>query len=88
MEREKRLLSNTVILAIGTFASKFLVFFMMPLYTRYLLPEEYSTADLIAQTANLLIPLACAGITNGVFRFAVDKDENPRQIFRRVFPSF
>lgn len=81
MEREKRLLSNTVILAIGTFASKFLVFFMMPLYTRYLLPEEYSTADLIAQTANLLIPLACAGITNGVFRFAVDKDENPRQIF-------
>ena len=81
MEREKRLLSNTVILAIGTFASKFLVFFMMPLYTRYLLPEEYSTADLISQTANLLIPLACAGITNGVFRFAVDKDEDPKQIF-------
>ena len=81
MGRYKKLFSNAGILAIGTFASKFLVFFMMPLYTRYLLPEEYSTADLISQTANLLIPLACAGITNGVFRFAVDQDEDPKQIF-------
>ena len=81
MGRYKKLFSNTAILAVGTFASKFLVFFMMPLYTRYLLPEEYSTADLISQTANLLIPLACAGITNAIFRFAVDRDEDPKNIF-------
>ena len=81
MGRYKKLFSNTAILAIGTFASKFLVFFMMPLYTAYLLPEEYSTADLISQTANLLIPLACAGITDGIFRFALDKAEDKREIF-------
>ena len=81
MGRYKKLLSNTAILAIGTFASKVLVFFMMPLYTRYLLPEEYSTADLISQTANLLIPLACAGIADGIFRFALDKSEDKKSVF-------
>lgn len=81
MGRYKKLVSNSAILAAGTFASKFLVFFMMPLYTRCLAPEEYSTADLISQTANLLIPLACAGITNGIFRFAVDSEEDPKRVF-------
>ena len=81
MGKGKKLISNAFILALGTFASKFLVFFMMPFYTRCLLPEEYGAADLISQTANLLIPLACAGITHGVFRFAVDKKEDPKKIF-------
>ena len=62
------LLSNTLILGLGVFASKFLVFLMMPLYTGILSPEEYNLADLISQTANLLMPLACIGITDGVFR--------------------
>lgn len=79
--RKKLLFSNTMILAIGTFASKFLVFFMMPLYTRCLLPGEYSTADLITQTANLLMPLACAGISQGIFRFALDGAETRRSVF-------
>ena len=81
MGRYKKLFSNTAILALGTFASKFLVFFMLPLYTGCLLPEEYSTADLITQTANLLMPLACAGISTGVFRFAIDHAEDKRSIF-------
>lgn len=81
MGRKKLLFSNTAILAAGTFASKFLVFFMMPLYTRCLLPGEYSTADLITQTANLLMPLACAGISQGIFRFALDGAENRRSVF-------
>lgn len=81
MGRYKKLFSNTAILALGTFASKFLVFFMLPLYTGCLLPEEYSTADLITQTANLLMPLACAGISTGVFRFAIDEAEDKRSVF-------
>ncbi len=70
----KRLLSNTLILGLGVFGSKLLVFLMMPLYTGILAPEEYSLADLISQTANLLMPLACVGICDGVFRFALDSE--------------
>lgn len=69
----KRLLTDTVVLAMGTFASKLLVFFMLPLYTEYLTPDMYSTADLITQAANLIIPFACLGITDAVFRFVSEK---------------
>lgn len=71
-DRYKKLFSNAMILAIGTFASKILVFLMMPLYTSYLMPEEYSVADLISQSANLLMPLVCVGLTEGIFRFTLD----------------
>lgn len=72
----KRLLTDTVVLAMGTFASKLLVFLMLPLYTEYLTPSMYSTADLITQAANLIIPFACLGITDAVFRFVSEKQTN------------
>ena len=36
MDKYKRLLSNTLILSLGAFASKLLVYFLMPLYTAIL----------------------------------------------------
>ena len=81
MGRYKKLLSNTAILAVGTFASKVLVFLMMPLYTSILATDEFSVADLITQTANLLIPLACIGIVDGIFRFALDGEEDRKKTF-------
>ena len=80
LDKNKKLILNTFILGIGVFASKLLVFFMMPLYTGILSPAEYSLADLISQTANLLMPLACIGITDGVFRFAMDKEIDKKQV--------
>lgn len=81
MDKYKKLLSNTLILSIGTFSSKLLVYFLMPLYTALLSKEQYGTADLITNAANLLIPFCCIGITHGVFRFAADDRENNKVIF-------
>lgn len=81
MDKYKKLLSNTLILSIGTFSSKLLVYFLMPLYTALLSKEQYGTADLITNAANLLIPFCCIGITHGVFRFAADDSENNRSVF-------
>jgi len=75
-EKYKRLGSNTAILGAGTFASKVLVFLLMPFYTSVLSTGEFGTADLIAQTANLLIPLAAVGICDGIFRFTLDTCED------------
>ncbi len=72
MGKYKRLLSNTAILGAGTFLSKVLVLLLMPFYTRILSTAEFGTADLISQTANLLIPLAAVGICDGIFRFTLD----------------
>lgn len=77
----KTLLSNTLLISIGTFGSKLLVFFMVRFYTDCLSPADYGTADLITQTANLLFPVISLGITDGVFRFAVDHASSRRQIF-------
>ena len=76
-----KLFSDTVILAIGTFGSKLLVFLLMPLYTALLSPSQYGTAELITGTANLIMPFACVGITNGIFRFAAEKGADREGVF-------
>ena len=81
MNRYKKLFSDTVILGLGTFGSKLLVFLLMPLYTAYLSTSQYGTAELITSTANLLIPLACVGITNGIFRFAAEHNSDKQAVF-------
>lgn len=77
MNKYKKLVSNTAILGLGTFSSKVLVYLLMRLYTACLTTEEYSSADLLTQTATLLMPLAVCGITEAIFRFTMDRaDEN------------
>ena len=75
------LAGNTVKLGAGTFASKLLVFLMVRFYTEYLSPADYGAADLITQTANLLLPIASLGITDAVFRFVMDEAEDAGSVF-------
>ena len=75
------LAGNIVKLGLGTFGSKILVFLMVRFYTEYLSPADYGTADLITQTANLLIPLLSLGITDAVFRFVMDETEDAAGVF-------
>ena len=82
MGKYKRLLSNTAILGAGTFISKVLVFLLMPLYTAYLSSSEFGVADILMQTANLIIPIAVVGVTDGLFRFTIDAEpERRKQVF-------
>ena len=61
---------------VGRFVSKLLVFFMVRLYTACLSPAEYSAADPIVDMANLLIPLASLGVSEGIFRNAANRNRN------------
>lgn len=81
MNRYQTLAANTALISIGTFGSKLLVFLMVRFYTGYLTPAEYGTADLITQTANLLIPIASLDVAEGVFRFAADRREQRAEVF-------
>lgn len=81
MNKYKTLVSNTALISLGTFGSKLLVFLMVRFYTGYLTTAEYGTADLITQTANLLLPVISLGITDGVFRFAIDSKIDKRSVF-------
>lgn len=77
----KNLLLNTLIFGIGTFGSKLLVYFMLPLYTSALTAAEYGVTDLITQTANLLLPLACLGMTSSIVRFGLDNAYRKDTVF-------
>lgn len=81
MNKYKTLAANTFLISVGTFGSKLLVFLMVRFYTSYLTPADYGTADLLTHTANLLIPLCSLGITDGVFRFAIDQSEEKDSVF-------
>lgn len=83
----KTLLSNTLLISLGTFGSKILVFLMVRFYTGYLTTSDYSTADLITQTANLLFPIISVGITEGVFRFILDSNADRKSVFSLGFFS-
>ena len=83
MNKYQPLAANTILMSIGTFGSKLLVFLMVRSYTGYLPPAEYGTADLITQTANLLVPLVSLDITDAVFRFAADRQGRRAEAYSR-----
>ncbi len=81
MNRYQKLFSNTLILSIGTFGSKLLVFLLMPLYTAILSTADYGAAELITGISNFLIPLACVGLSTGIFRFAAERESDREAVF-------
>ncbi|HPD39583.1 MAG TPA: oligosaccharide flippase family protein [Mesotoga infera] len=64
---------NTVIFAIGTFGSKAISLFMLPIFTRVLTKADYGKIDIITTSISLLLPLLTLNIIEAVFRFTLDK---------------
>ena len=79
--RAKKLLSNTGLIAVGTFGSKILVFLLMPLYTSWLTTGEYGASEMIMSISNFLIPIAAVGVSTGIFRFAAEREANKEAVF-------
>lgn len=81
MNQYKKLMSNTMIFAIGTFSSKLLVFFMTRFYTAYLASADYGMIDVITSIANVMIPIASLCIPQAVIRYGLEKTENKHEVF-------
>ena len=79
--RYTRLLTNTAVFTVGKLLSRLLVFFMIGVYTSCLTQAEYGQAELIVSMANLLIPLACVGISEGIFRSAAAREGDKEAFF-------
>ena len=80
MNKTKFLLKNMGILTISNFASKILVFLLVPLYTSVLSTREYGTYDLAISTATLFYPILTLNIVDAVMRFSMDKEYNKGQV--------
>lgn len=82
MDKYKKLASNTIIFAIGTFSSKILSFLLMPFVTRMMGTGDYGSADLVQQTVNVLIPIVTLQVNSAALRFSLDKAANKADVFK------
>lgn len=83
--RSKKLAFNTILFAISNFGGKLLSFFLVPLYTALLNPEQYGTIDLILTTNSLLMPIVTLSITDAVLRYVMDRSNNTSMVFSTGF---
>lgn len=74
--KKKTLAKNTLIILLGKFCTQFISFFLVPLYTRYLLTEEYGFVDLVTTYISLFVPVISLQIEMAVFRYLLDNRDN------------
>lgn len=76
MNREKELVKNTAIIAIGKVSTQFISFFLLPLYTACLTTVEYGEVDLNNTIRSLLIPIVTLMIEQAVYVYMMETRGN------------
>lgn len=74
------LAKNTLIFAIGNIATKFISFFLVPLYTSILSTSQYGVVDLVNTIGTVMAPILIMNINEAVMRFSLDKDADYNKI--------
>ncbi len=87
-DKNKYLLKNTAIFAIGNAATKLVTFLLIPLYTHELTTAEYGTADLLFAICSFLYPLFTLNIAEAIFRFSMDRGASNGKITKIGFVCF
>lgn len=72
MSRNKEFIKNTLMLFIGKFATQFTSFLLIPLFTHYLISEDYGWVDLLQTYITLFVPVLTLRMDSAVFRFLID----------------
>ena len=78
--RSKYLIKNVGILTISNFASKILVFLLVPLYTSVLSTDEVGIYDLVISTIQLVFPILTLNIVDALMRFLMDKSKSREEV--------
>jgi 23S rRNA (uracil1939-C5)-methyltransferase len=83
MNKYKKLLSNSIIFAIGNLTVKVAQFFLLPILTLYFTTDEYGLSTTLLDMVELLTPLVTLGIAEGLFRFTVDGSHKNEELLSR-----
>lgn len=81
MNKYQKLASNTIVLAIGQFGSKLLVYVMLKFYTSWLGTDGFGDVTNIINASALLISVVTLSISEGVLRYGLDKANNGKHVF-------
>ena len=88
MSKKKELAKNTIIIFAGKVCTQLISFLLLPLYTSYLLTEEYGFVDLVTTYVTLIVPIITLELEMSVFRYLVDsrkKKEDTKKVFSNNF---
>ncbi len=88
MSREKTLVKNTAIIALGKISTQFVSFLLLPLYTAILTTEEYGIVDLFTTYSRLLLPILTLMIEHGAFRYLLSAEVDKHSKAEIVTNSF
>lgn len=80
MNKYKKLIKDIGLFFVSNFASKILIFLLVPLYTNLLSTSEYAVADLITATINLVFPIITLCIAEATLRFPFEKDVRKNEV--------
>lgn len=86
MNKKKELAKNTIIIFAGKVCTQLISFLLLPLYTSYLLTEEYGFVDLITTYVTLIVPIITMELEMSVFRYLVDCRKDKKET-KRVFSN-
>lgn len=81
----KKLINNTFLFLIGNIGSKFIQFFLVPLYTYTLTTSQYGVTDIFFTTINFIIPIISIQVSDGLLRFGLSKKNNMDEVITASF---
>ncbi len=81
MDRNRKIVNNTIIFAIGNFGSKVLSYIMVLIYTHYIDAPDLGYYDIILTTVSLIHPIFIMGFDEGLYRWLIGNENiNKKEI--------
>lgn len=84
MSKAIHLAKNTAIIALGRLSYKMVLLLLLPIYTRFLTPNEYGMVDLLVVYIGLLVPTLTMQMEMAVFRFLLDVRHSTKEQTRVI----
>lgn len=81
MSKLDKLMKNSAIFGISTFATKIISFLLVPMYTRVLTATEFGNADLIISVVSFFVPVFSLCVFEGILRFSIGVNSNKKHSF-------
>lgn len=80
MEELKRLIKTTGVYFLGTVGTKLVSFLLLPLYTAYLLPDQYGQYDVNITYATLFASVCFLDIWTGIMKYMFESKDGMKQL--------
>ena len=75
-----KITGDSLVYGVAPFVSNIVGFFLLPLYTKYLIPTDYGFLLIVSTSSLMVITIASHGMTSALFRFYKKDIENRQAI--------